>query len=71
MIIGSIPIGIIGLAFQDTIETTLRSLWFVAGALIVWSGVMAFADHAATQIRHEDDVTWKDTLVIGSCSAWR
>ena len=33
--------------------------------LIVWSGVMAFADHAATQIRHEDDVTWKDTLIIG------
>jgi undecaprenyl-diphosphatase len=26
---------------------------------------MAFADHAATQVRHEEDVTWKDTLVIG------
>jgi undecaprenyl-diphosphatase len=65
VILGSIPIGIIGLLFQDSIETTLRSLWFVAGALIVWSGAMAFADHAATQIRHEDDVTWKDTLIIG------
>jgi undecaprenyl-diphosphatase len=65
VILGSIPIGIIGLLFQDAIEGTLRSLWFVAGALIVWSGAMAFADHAATQIRHEDDVTWKDTLVIG------
>ena len=66
VILGSIPIGIIGLAFQDTIETTLRSLWFVAGALILWSGVMAFADHAATQVRHEEDVTWKDTLIIGT-----
>jgi undecaprenyl-diphosphatase len=65
VILGSIPIGIVGLLFQDTIETTLRSLWFVAAALIVWSGVMAFADHAATQVRHEDDVRWKDTLVIG------
>lgn len=65
IILGSIPIGIIGLLFQDTIETTLRSLWFVAGALILWSGVMWFADHAATQVRHEDDVTWKDTLIIG------
>ena len=65
VILGSIPIGIVGLLFQDTIETTLRSLWFVAGALIVWSGMMAFADHAATQFRHEDDVTWKDTLIIG------
>jgi undecaprenyl-diphosphatase len=65
VILGSIPIGIVGLAFQDTIETTLRSLWFVAGALVLWSGVMAFADHAATQVRHEDDTSWKDTLAIG------
>jgi undecaprenyl-diphosphatase len=65
VILGSIPIGIIGLAFQDTVEHTLRSLWFVAGALIIWSGAMAFADHAATQIRHEDDVSWKDTLIVG------
>jgi undecaprenyl-diphosphatase len=65
VILGSIPIGIVGLLFQDAIETTLRSLWVVAGALILWSGVMAFADHAATQVRHEDDTTWKDTLIIG------
>jgi undecaprenyl-diphosphatase len=66
VIIGTIPIGIAGLLFQDAIETTLRSLWFVAGALILWSGVMAFADHAATQVRHEDDTSWKDTLIIGA-----
>ncbi|MEV6490301.1 undecaprenyl-diphosphate phosphatase, partial [Actinoplanes sp. NPDC051633] len=65
IILGSLPIGVIGLLFQDTITTTLRSLWFVASALILWSGVMWFADRAATQIRHEDDVTWKDTLIIG------
>jgi undecaprenyl-diphosphatase len=66
VILGSIPIVIAALLFKDTIETTLRSLWFVAGALIVWSGVMWFADHAATQVRREDDVTWKDTLIIGT-----
>jgi undecaprenyl-diphosphatase len=65
VILGSIPIGIIGLLFQDSIETTLRSLWFVAAALIVYSAVMWFADHAATGVRHTEDVTWKDTLVIG------
>jgi undecaprenyl-diphosphatase len=65
IILGSLPIGVVGLLFQDTIETTLRSLWFVASALILWSAVMWFADHAATQVRHEDDVTWKDTLIIG------
>ena len=66
VILGSIPIVIVALLFKDTIETTLRSLWFVAGALIGWSAVMAFADHAATQVRHEDDVTWTDTLIIGT-----
>ncbi|MEV0899499.1 undecaprenyl-diphosphate phosphatase [Actinoplanes sp. NPDC049802] len=66
VLLGSIPIVIAALLFKDAIEGTLRSLWFVAGALILWSGVMAFADHAATQVRHEEDVTWKDTLIIGT-----
>ena len=66
VILGSIPIAIVGLTFKDEIETTLRSLWFVGGALIVWSGVMWFADSRATQRRHESDVTWRDTLIIGT-----
>jgi undecaprenyl-diphosphatase len=66
VILGSIPIGAVGLAFKDQIETTLRSLWFVGSALILWSGVMWLADRLATQKRHEEDVTWKDTLIIGT-----
>ncbi|MGI8846420.1 MAG: undecaprenyl-diphosphate phosphatase [Thermoleophilaceae bacterium] len=65
VILGSIPIGIVGLAFKDQIETTLRSLWFVGAALILWSAVMAFADSRANQVRHEEDVTRKDTIIIG------
>jgi undecaprenyl-diphosphatase len=65
VILGAIPIGIVGLTFKDQIETTLRSLWFVGGALILWSAVMYFADRTATQSRDEKDVTWKDTLIIG------
>ncbi|WWR08421.1 undecaprenyl-diphosphate phosphatase [Candidatus Nanosynbacter sp. BB002] len=65
IIIGSVPIAVVGLVFKDEIETVLRSLWFVAGALIVWSGVMWLADNYATAKRVEKDTTWKDTLVIG------
>ncbi|GAA2109476.1 undecaprenyl-diphosphate phosphatase [Actinomadura alba] len=65
VLLGAIPIGIVGLLFKDQIETTLRNLWFVGSALILWSGVMYFADRTATQSRDEKDVTWKDTLVIG------
>lgn len=66
VLIGSVPIGIVGLLFKDEIEGVLRSLWFVAGALILWSGVMWFADRSAKQNRHEKDTTWKDTLIIGT-----
>ncbi|WP_026911386.1 undecaprenyl-diphosphate phosphatase [Patulibacter minatonensis] len=62
---GSIPIGIIGLAFKDQIETTLRSLWFVGFALILFSGVMYWADKVGTQRRQEGDITLRDTLTIG------
>ena len=65
ILLGSLPIGIIGLLFQHHIETTLRSLWVVALALILWSGVMWVADRYAAQNRHEDAVTWKDTIIIG------
>ena len=34
IIIGSIPIVVLGLLFQDQIETTFRSLWLIAGMLI-------------------------------------
>lgn len=65
IIIGSIPIGIVGLMFKDEIETTLRSLWVVAFALIFWSGAMWLADTYTKHSRHENSVNWKDTLFIG------
>jgi undecaprenyl-diphosphatase len=78
VIVGSIPIGIVGLAFEDVIETTLRSLWVVAGALIVWSVVMWLADRRATfatagtravdqgtTLRGESSLTVVDGLIIG------
>ncbi len=63
--IGSIPIGIVGLLFKDTIETTFRNLWLVGLALILWSGVMYYADVNATLERHEREVSRRDTLIIG------
>jgi undecaprenyl-diphosphatase len=65
VIYGSIPIGIVGILFQHQIETTLRSLWIVGGTLIAFSAVMWIADRVGKQDRHEKDITWKDTIVIG------
>lgn len=68
IILGSLPIAVIGLLFQDQVETTLRSLWWVAAGLIGWSVVMWLADRAVAKNRQpktEKNITWRDTLVIG------
>ncbi len=65
VIIGSVPIAIVGLLFQDQVQTTLRSLWFVAAALIGWSVVMWLADRVVARRHGEDQVTIKDTIIIG------
>ena len=67
IIIGSVPIAVVGLLFHDKIETVLRSLWFVAFGLIGWSVVMWLADRAGQKAsRQENQTTWKDTLIIGT-----
>lgn len=65
IILGSVPIAVVGLTFKDEIETVLRSLWFVAFALIGWSVVMWLADKYAVAKRSEAQTTWRDTLIIG------
>jgi undecaprenyl-diphosphatase len=65
VIVGTIPVGIVGLIFRDVIKNDLRSLWVVAIALIAWSGVMWAAERAATQARDEQRLTMTDAIVIG------
>lgn len=65
VIAGSIPIGLVGFFGRDIIKGPLRSMWFVAGSLIVWSAAMAFAERVATQKRSEPELTLKDTLIVG------
>lgn len=65
VIVGCIPIAVVGLLAKDFIEGPLRSLWVVAAGLILWSGVMVFAERAATQQRSERDISLTDGVVIG------
>ncbi len=55
IIIGSVPIAVIGLLFKDQVETVLRSLWFVAVALIGWSLVMWWADKRSEKANHRSE----------------
>jgi undecaprenyl-diphosphatase len=66
VIVGSVPIAIVGLLAKPLIEGPLRSLWVVANALIIWSLVMVYAELKATQKRGEADVSLKDAAIIGA-----
>ena len=71
VIIGSVPVAVVGLLGKDLITGPLRSLWVVAVALIGWSAVMWAAErrHDLLQRRRmqrgEGGVTLRDGLVIG------
>jgi undecaprenyl-diphosphatase len=65
VIVGSIPIGVIGLLGRDVISGPLRSLWWVGAALVSWSAVMWWSERSASQHRGESELTLSDTLVVG------
>ena len=66
VIVGSIPIGIVGFLGKDVVSGPLRSLWWVGGALVAWSAVMWFAERSPSQARGERDLTMTDALVVGA-----
>ena len=65
VIIGTIPIGLLGLAFKDEIRTGARNLWLIATALIVFSAVIAAAEYYGRQTRHVEQLTWRDSVTVG------
>lgn len=69
IIIGSIPIIVIGLVFQDAIETTLRSLWVVATTLILFGILLGIADHVGAKKRRLRDLTVPHGLIYGGAQA--
>ena len=62
---GSLPIALIGFLARDLISGSLRNLWVVGTALVLWSAVMLYAEKAARQDREERETTLTDVLVIG------
>lgn len=69
MIVGTIPIGIAGLAFKDYIVGDLRSLYVVGGALIAVAVIMWAADRRAGLTRRITEVTLRDALIVGCAQA--
>lgn len=69
VIFATIPVGLAGLLFKDTIESVLRSPLYIAVGLIVFGLVLGWADWRYRGTRDERQLTWKDVLLIGLAQA--
>jgi undecaprenyl-diphosphatase len=69
IVLGTIPIGIFGLAFKHDIEHGARSLYLIGTVLIVFGLVMLAADRTARQTRALEDMAPRDGLLVGAAQA--
>jgi undecaprenyl-diphosphatase len=69
IIVGSIPIVVLGLLFQDRIETTLRDLRIVAIALVAFSLILYWADRVGAKKRELDQLTVGHGIAFGFAQA--
>ncbi|GAA2669485.1 MULTISPECIES: undecaprenyl-diphosphate phosphatase [Actinosynnema] len=67
VILGSIPISVLGLVFKDQIRSSLRNLWITAIVLIVFGILLGVADHVGKQVRSKLEM--KDAVGMGFAQA--
>jgi len=70
IIIGTIPVVIIGLAFKDAIEGALtKNLYVIAASLIILALILALAEKIAKFRKDVKDITFFDSIIIGLAQA--
>lgn len=66
VIVGSIPIVVLGLAFKDLIEgEATKQLPLIASSLIGLAVLLWIAERVATFKKSIADITWRDAIIIG------
>ncbi|MBC7724518.1 MAG: undecaprenyl-diphosphate phosphatase [Burkholderiaceae bacterium] len=65
IIIGTIPIVIVGYFLQDTIRGAFRSLWIIAIVLIVFGIILGIADALGRKEKKLTDLTYRDGILYG------
>lgn len=69
ILVGTLPIGILGLLFKGAIESTLRNLYLTAAMLIVFALLLWAADRFGTQKRQLRELGWRHGLLFGFAQA--
>ena len=65
VLVGTLPIGLCGLAFKKTIEGSLRSLYVISGSLIVLALILFIVERMASHKRTLADMRWQDAIIVG------
>jgi undecaprenyl-diphosphatase len=65
LVVGTIPVGLAGLLLKHSIETSFRSLWVIAIALIVVALALAWVERAALHRRDFNSIVMRDAIIIG------
>lgn len=68
IIVGSIPIGVLGVTLKDTIERDFRNLWLIGLTLIVLGIVLGVADRCRTD-RTIRDIGMRQAVLMGLAQA--
>src|SRR3989339_377980 len=74
LILSIIPAAIVGLLFDNWIETNLRATWIIGANFIVWGIILFLADMYSKKLKVEsrkplEKVNWKNSLCIGCVQA--
>ena len=65
VIVGSIPIIILGFTLQNLIETSLRNLWITVTVLFLFGLLLWIVDARSRQIKTMDDMNYRDAFLFG------
>lgn len=65
IIIGTIPVVVLGLAFRDFIENDVRSLWAIAFTLIGFGVILGVADLVGKKQRTISELSYKHGVLFG------
>ena len=69
VIIGSVPIVVLGLVLQDAIDREFRNLWVIGTTLIVLGVVLGIAERVGRKSSPIDDLTMKHAILLGLAQA--
>ena len=69
VILGSLPIVLLGVIFKDLIEGELRSLWIVGSTLVALGVVLGVAERVGRKTRPITTLGWREALVLGLAQA--